>query len=237
MKRWFLTPALGLVALTVALPAHAQSSGWFGDSRPSYGGEPRQSYNDSRRVAYDTGYREGLKEGEKDGRHGDAFRFQDEKGYQRADKGFHREYGDVERYRQSFRTGYAAGYSDSYQRFAPRSGYGNGRNDGYRGRVDPGRDPSWSRGPYGPAPGTGPGYGYPGRTGGYNPALQNGVDDGYEKGIEDAQKRRSFDPLRHQWYRSADRNYEGRFGSKEQYKDIYREGFRSGYERGYRGYR
>ena len=67
-----------------------------------------------------------------------------------------------------------------------------------------------------------------------SPAIQNGVNDGYEKGIDDARRRRSFDPLRHEWYRSGDRHYEGRFGPREQYKDSYREGFKSGYERGYR---
>jgi hypothetical protein len=35
-----------------------------------------------------------------------------------------------------------------------------------------------------------------GRYGGYNDvAFQNGANDGYEKGLEDARKNRSFDPL------------------------------------------
>ena len=63
--------------------------------------------------------------------------------------------------------------------------------------------------------------------------VQNGARDGYEKGVEDARKNRSFDPLRHAWYRSGDRHFEGRYGSREQYKDLYRDGFRDGYERGY----
>ena len=221
MKRFFLVPILGLATLAAAAPARAQSTGWLDIARPSYGGE-RQSYYDARRTAYDNGYREGLKEGEKDGRRNERFAYQDERTFQRADKGYHREYGNEERYRQSFRTGYTAGYSDAYQRFGARSG---------DRRPIPGRD---SRGPvYNPDTRNS----YPGGIrGGYsNGAFQLGADDGYQKGVEDARKNRSFDPLRHEWYRSGDRHYEGRFGPREQYKDVYRRGFQEGYERGYRG--
>src|SRR4051812_34481292 len=39
-------------------------------------------------------------------------------------------------------------------------------------------------------------------------AFNNGHGDGYEKGLDDARDRRNFDPTRHKWYRSGDRNYE-----------------------------
>ena len=247
MRHLLLVPALGVAALALTAPAQAQTRGWLDDGR-SYSAPAQQSYYDSGRVAYDTGFREGLKEGEKDGRKNDRFAYQDEKSFQRADNGYHREYGPVERYRQSFRTGYAAGYSQGYQRYSPN--YRNGRgNDGYgnngrygNGRVVPRRD---TRDPYGyPSTGGYPTYPqqYPGPNGQYGQygggyssiAVQNGVNDGYEKGVEDARKNRSFDPLRHAWYRSGDRRYEGRLGSREQYKDLYRQGFRDGYERGFR---
>ena len=64
-------------------------------------------------------------------------------------------------------------------------------------------------------------------------AFDNGSRDGYEKGREDIRKNRSFDPLRHSWYRSGDRHYEGQYGSRDEYKNIYRRGFQQGYERGY----
>ena len=94
------------------------------------------------------------------------------------------------------------------------------------------RGPYGQQGPY-PSRGTyGPGV-Y--RNGGYyTPAFDNGARDGYEKGQEDARKRRSFDPLRHSWYRSGDRHYDDRYGSKQQYKDTYRQGFQQGYEQGFR---
>lgn len=254
MKRFFLVPVLGLATLAASVPARAQSTGWLGSARPSYGDAQRQPYYDVRRAAYDNGYREGSKEGQKDGRKNEVFRYQDERTFQRADKGYHREFGDVDRYRQSFRNGYAAGYSDAYQRYGAvsdsRGGYGNrrsvprrgdddrdrfpGRGDDDRGRF-PGRDAGAP--PYYPDSRTYPGspQQYPGGSRGYtDAAFQNGADDGYEKGGEDARRSRSFDPLRHAWYRSGDRHYEGRFGSREQYKDIYRRGFQEGYDRGYR---
>jgi flagellar biosynthesis/type III secretory pathway protein FliH len=232
MKRFFLVPVLAAAALGSSAPARAQSV-WHDSDRTAYSDE-RQSYYDSRRAAYDNGFREGLKQGEKDGRKNDVFAYQNEKTFQRADKGYHREYGPIERYRQSFRSGYADGYSDGYQRYAPNYSYGNGRR--FPGRNDRGTSTYPNRGTY-------PGYPqtYPGTQGGYggyggfgSVAVQNGANDGYEKGVEDARRNRSFDPLRHAWYRSGDRHYEGRFGSREQYKDLYRQGFKDGYERGFR---
>lgn len=64
-------------------------------------------------------------------------------------------------------------------------------------------------------------------------AFDNGYADGYEKGLDDARDRRSADPTRHGWYRSADRNYDPQYGSRAQYANLYRDGFRSGYEAGF----
>jgi hypothetical protein len=82
-----------------------------------------------------------------------------------------------------------------------------------------------------------PGYGRD-RRGYANQSVpfRNGYDDGYEKGREDAQDRDRFDPTRHSRYKSADHDYDRRYGSKDQYRVIYRDGFRSGYEEGYRDY-
>jgi hypothetical protein len=67
-----------------------------------------------------------------------------------------------------------------------------------------------------------------------NIALDEGYSDGYDKGLEDADRNRDFDPTRHGWYRSADRGYKSAYGSKTEYKNVYRQGFRNGYEAGYR---
>jgi hypothetical protein len=213
MKRPFLVPALVLVAFAVATPVNAQ---WGRpDSRaPSYGSSP---YSEVRRIAVDRGYREGVKEGEKDGRSRDAFRYQDEGDYRNGDIGYNRSYGDREFYRQAFRSGFADGYADGYRRYA-RGGYGNGpSNDGRYG------DPRY-----------GGGYGYPGRDERYLSPFDIGARDGYEKGREDARDNRNFDARRHKWYREGDHDYNSRYGNRERYKDEYRRGFTAGYDRGFR---
>jgi flagellar biosynthesis/type III secretory pathway protein FliH len=157
-----------------------------------------------------------MRTGEQDARRGDRFDYQDERDFQRADKGYHRGFGDRDRYRQIFRDGYASGYSAAYARF-----------DRYGRSTRPG--PYSSPGPYRQQGGYGAwGGGY------YSPAFDNGAREGYEKGREDARKNRSFDPRRHEWYRDGDRHYEREYGSREVYKDVYRRGFQQGYERGYR---
>ena len=96
MKRLFVIPALAVTALALAVPAHAQSPGWRDSDRLGYA---QRSYLDARQAAYDNGFREGIKQGEKDGRKNNVFAFQDERTFQRADKGYHREYGPLDRYR------------------------------------------------------------------------------------------------------------------------------------------
>jgi flagellar biosynthesis/type III secretory pathway protein FliH len=222
MKKLLLASTLGVVGLAWAAPASAQLGG---SPNWNYANEAPQPYNESRRIAYDNGYREGLKEGERDGRRRTSFEFRDQRTWQRADKGYHRTYGDQSRYQQSFRSGYETGYTDAYRRFAPS--YGGGYGD---------------RRPGGVYPNVGGGYGYPGQGGiryGSSPAFANGVRDGYEKGRQDGRDRHSFDPQRHKWYRSGDHDYKGAYGPRREYEDVYRRGFQEGYERGYRefGYR
>lgn len=65
-------------------------------------------------------------------------------------------------------------------------------------------------------------------------ASDNGYADGYDRGLEDARRQRASDPTRHQWYRSADRGYDSRYGSRAQYARLYRESFRDGYDAAYR---
>ena len=245
MKRNLLVPAFGVMVLAASAPASAQL-GWPDLNRPTYTDDARQPYYESRRVAFDNGYREGLQEGEKDGRKRDPFDFQDEGDWRDGDKGYHRTYGDRGRYQQVFRTGFEAGYAEAYRRYAPNYGYGNDRygddrygNDRYgNGRAIPRRRPvptypNRAPGGYGGYPGD-RGYGY-----GYNPAYSKGVQDGYEKGGEDARDRDAYNPRRHSWYRSADRDYRREYGSRQQYADAYRQAFLEGYDRGYReaGYR
>jgi hypothetical protein len=213
--------------LSVSLPASAQVNGWL-EQRAAYSDDYRQSYYDSRRVAYDNGYREGLRDGESAARDRRPFDVQREKDWRKGDAGYNRSYGDKNRYRDNFRVGYNDGYRAAYDRFYNGGYYGGNRPGGRRDdrygypNSYPSRGP-YSQGRYGD-------YGY----GVANIAFQNGVNDGYEKGLDDAKDRKYPDPTRQKWYRSADRHYEGRYGSKEAYKDQYRRGFVEGYQRAYR---
>jgi len=232
-----LVPALGAAALALSTQVHAQQLTLPNElrsvtesTRAAYG-DDRQPYYEARRGAYDNGYREGLREGEQDGRRHSAYRYQDNRTWQRADKGYNRSFGDIDRYRQQFRAGFGEGYQAGYARYGQGNGsYGRAvpRQVPYDyGNVYPDRR---SAGPYyGGAPGP---YGSAGYV--YGPAYTNGLNDGLEKGREDGRKRRSFDPSRHDWYRKADRHYRGEYGPKPQYATIYRDGFNEGYNRGYR---
>jgi len=66
-------------------------------------------------------------------------------------------------------------------------------------------------------------------------AFDNGSNDGHghNRGFEDGRDRNQYDPTRHRDYRSGDRGYDSRLGSREQYRIAYRDGFRDGYQRGY----
>jgi flagellar biosynthesis/type III secretory pathway protein FliH len=233
MKRFFLVPAFAVAALAVSTQVHAQQLGSLPEVHPAYS-DDRQPYYEARRAAYDNGYRDGLREGERDGRSRTVYRYQDNRTWQRADRGYNRSFGDLERYRQQFRAGFAEGYQAGYSRYGQVGRYGDGRavprqdTYGYPGGYSyPDRirypDPYYgNQGPYSS-----------GRYG-YSAAYPNGLNDGIEKGREDARKHRSYDPRRHGWYRDGDRHYRSEYGAREQYKDVYRQAFQEGYSRGYR---
>jgi hypothetical protein len=232
MTRLLLIPVLSASALAFSTQAHAQQVGTFaGSAQSAYAADARQPYYESRRGAYDNGYREGLAEGERDGSRRVAARYEDNRTWQRADKGYNRSYGELERYRQQFRVGFSEGYQAAYSRYGA---YGNGTYG--NGRAVPRQDTYGYPGGYGnsyPNRGVDPYYGGQARYGS-GAAYPNGLNDGVEKGREDARKQRSFDPLRHDWYREGTRHYKSEYGPKQQYANVYREAFREGYERGYR---
>ena len=90
----------------------------------------------------------------------------------------------------------------------------DGRNEDWRSR-----DPRWNNGVYDRA-----------RT----PAYETGFRDGLQRGREDVSRRNSYDLNRHGWYRSADRGYDNRYGSRLDYERWYRDGFEAGYSQAYR---
>jgi hypothetical protein len=65
-------------------------------------------------------------------------------------------------------------------------------------------------------------------------AYSNGYADGYGKGRDDGRDWRTFDPMRHRYYRSADHRYDRHLGPRFEYERAYRDGFWSGYSAGFR---
>jgi hypothetical protein len=232
--------ALSAALLLAAAPAGAQQfNDWMSphsaytvgaDSRDQYG---YGQYGDARRIAYDNGYRKGVERGEKAVRDRKPLDVEREKDYRNADSGYSRSYGDKNRYRDIFRNGFAEGYHTAYNQYAYNGGrYSPAPYGGWRGEVRPNGGYSTPR-----YPGNGGYGGYRNGTGyGYaaSYAFQNGVNDGYQKGRDDAQDGKYPDYARQKWYRSGDRHYDSQYGSRQVYEDQYRSGFREGYERAYR---
>lgn len=65
-------------------------------------------------------------------------------------------------------------------------------------------------------------------------AFDNGVRDGYARGIDDVRHHRRADIDRQRWYRHGDRDYDRYSGTRDEYRMEYRRGFEEGYERAYR---
>jgi len=201
-KTLTISTALGLM-LAAAGTAHAQPNIWGGAPAAYADDDYRASYAQAQRAARDNGYRDGLKRGEDAARGGRALDIERERDYRNAENGYNRTYGDRNRYRDTYRGGFAEGYRDGYARRAVdrRSYPGNGR--GWGGTAN---------------------YG----------AYQNGIADGYEKGLDDVHDRKRADVERQKWYRNGDHDYNSRYGSKETYRVDYRRGFEEGYNRAYR---
>jgi hypothetical protein len=196
-----LTIAAAATVVMLPVPADAQ----FG--RPSRQGE--LGNRSSIREAYERGYAEGLRNGERDSRGGNSYAVERDRVYRDANRGYENRYGSRDAYRNDFRRGYTEGYRAGYDQTAFRRG-GNvrGNRNNLPGRPGSGRVTA-------------------------DPAQARGYSDGYTKGVEDGRDRDRFDPRRHGDYRSADNGYRGDYGSKDAYRDSYRVGFSRGYEEGY----
>jgi hypothetical protein len=127
MKKLRLIPVAVLSIAALGSAACATGYG-YGDpgrypNRGGYGYPDRGYYAQIERRAYDNGYREGVKDGQHDGRDRRRYEPTRHDDWRDADDGYRREYGDKNYYRRSFRTGYEAGYSEGYR-----------QSDGYRYR-------------------------------------------------------------------------------------------------------
>lgn len=129
-------------------------------------------------------------------------------------------YRDEQRYPGDIRPGDARRYPDT-----------DGRRPNPNGQPPTGR--AVPRGEQYPNNYPYPGSRYPQQPGSYDyvsDVFNTGYNDGVVKGREDVRDGDSFDPARHSWYRSADRGYNSRFGSRDEYRSEYRRGFLAGYQ-------
>jgi hypothetical protein len=157
------------------------------------------------RRAYDNGRREGIARGRDDARSGREFSYTRSNEYRDADNGYRRQDGNKDEYRRTFRQGFQAGYSEGFNEFARSYPRTAPYPRGARARIYT------------------------------SPAADNGYRDGLEAGRKDARNRERFGPERSSRYRSADHNYNRRYGSKDDYKREYRVAFQRGYEDGFTG--
>lgn len=206
---------ISMVGLALAsVPSRALAQPWLPSPAAYAHDDYRASYADAQQAAYDNGYRSGLKRGAQALRDRRPLQIERERDYRSADEGYNRSFGDRNRYRDAFRGGFAAGYRDGYSQRGARLPF-------------PGAGRDYGRGPSTPL---GTGYGGTANFG----ARQNGLSDGYEKGLDDVKDRKYPDPSRHKWFRNGDHDYDNRYGSKESYRVEYRRGFEDGYNRAYR---
>ena len=158
------------------------------------------------RRAYDNGRREGFARGSDDARRDREFSYTRDKEYRNADKGYRRGDDNRDAYRQTFRQGFQDGYTEAFNQFARAVPRTTPYPRGVRPRI----------------------------SGIYtDPAAQIGYRDGIEAGRNDARRRESFNPERSSRYRSADHDYDRRYGSKADYKREYRAAFQRGYRDGF----
>ena len=82
--------------------------------RNSGGDRDDQNYYGRYNPSYDNGYRDGVAIGQRDSRIGKAFRPRNNDQYEDADRGYNRNYGDKNLYKNQYRQAFERGYVDGY---------------------------------------------------------------------------------------------------------------------------
>src|SRR5262245_7696299 len=118
MRTLRLVPA---VVLAVSAIASAGCATGYAYGQPTYRDRgPYNSgygYREVERRAYDNGYREGLRAGERDGRNYRRYEPTRYSEWRNANDGYRREYGDHNLYRRNYRSGFEAGYNQAYRQY------------------------------------------------------------------------------------------------------------------------
>ena len=117
MKNIRFVPAVALALGVLTTSACATGYAYGGQRDRGWGGYDRGGYAGVERVAYDNGFREGIREGERDARKRHRYEPTRNGDWRDGDNGYRREYGDRGFYRRNFRSGFEAGYSQGFRRF------------------------------------------------------------------------------------------------------------------------
>jgi hypothetical protein len=113
IKRHVLPAALLAVGALASTTACA--TGYPYGARPPY--NEGAYYGDVERQAYDHGFREGLRAGDRDGRDNRRYEPTRHDDWRDADDGYRRSDGDRDAYKRSFRSGFETGYGQGYRRY------------------------------------------------------------------------------------------------------------------------
>lgn len=106
--------AISAMASTACASGYSYGQGGYRDRGPY---NDRGAYREMERRAYDNGFREGVRQGERDGRSNRRYEPQRHSEWRNANDGFRREYGDHNEYRRNFRSGFEAGYSQGFRQY------------------------------------------------------------------------------------------------------------------------
>src|SRR5215475_12471891 len=114
MKHLRFVPAVALALGVLSTSACATGYAYGGSRDQGYG---YGRYGNVDRIAYDNGFREGVRAGEHDAR--DRRRYEPTRNgdWKDGDNGYRRDYGDRGFYRRNFRSGFEAGYAQGFRRF------------------------------------------------------------------------------------------------------------------------
>ena len=223
--------------------AQAQQLGSLPDSPPVLTQTKRQPYYEARRVAYDNGYREGLKEGERDGRRHDSLPLPGQSDLAARRQGLqpHRSAtssaigsssarATPKATRQATRATDSQAHGMATVARVPRQDYLRvSEGSVYPGSVYPDSNRYPRSVPRNQVP-----YGY-GAAMATSPAYPNGLNDGIEKGREDARKHRSYDPLPpRRGTATAITTTRANTGRSSSTRTSTARAFKEGYDRGYR---
>jgi hypothetical protein len=113
-SRFFTAAALtvGVLASSACATGYAYGQGTYRDRGPYAN---RGYYREAERRAYDNGFRDGIRAGERDGRSNRRFEPSRHGDWRNANDGYRREYGDPNFYRRTYRSAFESGYSQAYR--------------------------------------------------------------------------------------------------------------------------